>query len=340
MTHLALVYKDLALWTGYSSVGLQVAAQTTAEVLNHGGISTTVVGVRHNIDLLSRIRNASRNQNPYSHIVIMAPWLTPLDLAALLRAFPKIQFAVQAHSNVGGVHGDVRGIANFRQYADLILSYPNLKIAGNCKSFVDWFARAYDVERVFLLPNLYPLSQQSRKQIRGAIIHIGAFGALRPEKNFITATAAAIEIQKTLDQPVALHMLTGGESGGRRIADTIAQMTDGIPGFTVARCRWTEWSEFRKLVCRMDLLLQPSYTESFNLVTADGIAEGVPSVVSDAIVWAPATWKAPSDSPSAIARIGIRLIRHPKIWIGRDALHNHNKQSLVFWREFLMERCG
>ncbi len=30
----------------------------------------------------------------------------------------------------------------------------------------------------------------------------------------------------------------------------------------------------------MHLLLQPSYTESFNMVTADGVAEGVASVVS------------------------------------------------------------
>jgi hypothetical protein len=31
------------------------------------------------------------------------------------------------------------------------------------------------------------------------------------------------------------------------------------------------------------LLLQPSFTQSFNVVTADGVHQGVPSVVSDAI---------------------------------------------------------
>jgi glycosyltransferase involved in cell wall biosynthesis len=42
----------------------------------------------------------------------------------------------------------------------------------------------------------------------------------------------------------------------------------------------------------MNVLINCSYTESFNMVTADGIAEGIPSVVSDAICWAPAYWRA------------------------------------------------
>ena len=37
----------------------------------------------------------------------------------------------------------------------------------------------------------------------------------------------------------------------------------------------------------MDLLISFSYTESFSMVTADGVAEGLASVASDAIDWAP-----------------------------------------------------
>jgi hypothetical protein len=58
----------------------------------------------------------------------------------------------------------------------------------------------------------------------------------------------------------------------------------------------------------MHLLLQPSYTESFNMVTADGIAEGVPSVVSRAIDWAPEYWKADVDDVLDIARVGRQLL--------------------------------
>ena len=61
----------------------------------------------------------------------------------------------------------------------------------------------------------------------------------------------------------------------------------------------------------MHLLMQPSYTESFNVVTADGVAEGVPSVVSDAIDWAPDNWKAPVDDAHAMARRGQETADEP-----------------------------
>jgi hypothetical protein len=57
--------------------------------------------------------------------------------------------------------------------------------------------------------------------------------------------------------------------------------------------------------------LQPSYTESCNMVTADGVAEGVPSVVSDAIDWAPEHWKANVDDVLDIARVGRCLLYDP-----------------------------
>ena len=75
---------------------------------------------------------------------------------------------------------------------------------------------------------------------------------------------------------------------------------------------WQSWPKFRKTVAHMHLLLQPSYTESFNMVTADGVAEGVPSVVSEAIDWAPEDWKADVDDVLDIARTGRKLLFDPR----------------------------
>jgi hypothetical protein len=86
----------------------------------------------------------------------------------------------------------------------------------------------------------------------------------------------------------------------------------------------------------MHLLLQPSYTESFNVVTADGVAEGVASVVSDAIDWAPDSWKAPVDDANAMARVGLKLLGSR--WAARQglaALKAHNRRAIQAWREFL-----
>jgi hypothetical protein len=82
----------------------------------------------------------------------------------------------------------------------------------------------------------------------------------------------------------------------------------------------------------MHLLLQPSYTETFNVVTADGVAEGVASVVSDAIEWAPENWKARRDDVDDIAKTGIRLLRDKSApRKGLRALQKYNQRVQRAW---------
>lgn len=335
--HVAIAFKDFAYWIGYSSVGLNVAAITAARELNRCGIMTEVFGVRHNVDLFYKIRDAQESNSPLTHVVIMAPWISPLDLKALAKHFRHIQFVVQSHCNVGALHGDLRGTGNLRNYMDLGFSHPNIHVAGNSARFVRWARRAYDAP-VFLLPNLYPL-ERVRTYIKPlqSPINIGTFGAMRLEKNFITAAAAALAIQKTLNLAVNFHITVGGETHTKRILDTIHQMTDGVPGFTLVTHRWMPWDKFSQLISRMDILLQPSYTESFNMVTADGIANGVPSVVSTAITWAPEEWKADSDDALDIAQRGVWLLEHPACarLQGYHVLDAQNAAGVRFWKEYL-----
>ena len=331
---LLLAFKDFSYWTAASSVGLHVAALTTAEVLREAGIDAEAIPVLHNIGLFDAIRH----RKP-THVVIMAPWISVLDLDALVTFFPDVQFAVQSHCNVGGLHGDPRGIANIRGYANLTFSLSNLRLAGNSPGFTDWLREVYDTHAV-LLPNLYPavMSPSRARHIPGQPLRIGAFGALRPEKNFITATAAALLLQKTADSATELHLSAGGEVGhdAKEILSTIRQMTEGVPGFTLIAHRWADWKAFRKLVGSMHLLLQPSFTESFNMVTADGVVEGVPSVVSSAISWAPESWRANSDSAVDIARVGLRLLRDGSApEAGLKALREHDRLGLRKWKNFL-----
>ena len=86
----------------------------------------------------------------------------------------------------------------------------------------------------------------------------------------------------------------------------------------------------------MDLLIQVSFTESFNMVTADGICAGVPSVVSPAIHWAPDSWKADSDDAMEVAEVGIKLLlNNNERKLGMKYLKRHTKKGLKFWLKYL-----
>ena len=355
-----LCFKDFSYWSGYSSVGLNVAARLTAEELRKHGISSYVMGVKNNVELLNSIfwvngKRAEEGFGPLTNVVILAPWITPLDLRALLDYFPSMEFTVQSHCNVAALYGDYRGISNLRNYADLMNDYPNLSLAGNAPPFVQWFAEAYGVN-VYLLPDLYPVKEHHHHHHREDLaecpqchedvsperppsgLRIGAFGALRPEKNIPSACAAAILIQDRLGVPVSLHINQGGERSGREILATIDQMSQGIPGFDVVKHKWMPWEEFNRLVHTMDLLIQPSFTESFNIVTADGVANRIPSVVSSAVRWAPDSWKANPDNPDSIASVGLRLLADPRAWVeGKETLMLHNKRGVRLWKGFLYE---
>ena len=93
---------------------------------------------------------------------------------------------------------------------------------------------------------------------------------------------------------------------------------------------------FRRLLRTVDLVFQVSYTETFNVVTADAIAEGVPVVASDAIDWVPRWWQARADEPLDVARVAERLLRDPDApRHGRAALKAYVDGGLVDWRRFL-----
>ena len=120
------------------------------------------------------------------------------------------------------------------------------------------------------------------------------------------------------------------------MVDAVRQMMNGLAHVKLVENGWQPWPQFRQTVRHMHLLLQPSYTESFNVVTADGVAEGVPSVVSEAIDWAPRSWIAPVDDANAMARVGRRLL--DSRWAvrrGRAALKEHNRRAMCAWDEFL-----
>ena len=216
----------------------------------------------------------------------------------------------------------------------------NFHLGGNSLKFCRWVRQAFDA-RCTYLPNLYHLDGgiPNRTSIyNGGTLRIGAFGATRQLKNFMSATAASLQIATCLRTELELWVSSGRNEGGSGVLDGVRAMLNGIPNVKLVEAGWKSWPSFRTTVRHMDLLMQPSYTESFNMVTAEGIAEGVPSVVSDAIDWAPHRWKASGDDVGEIARVGRGLLTDRfSAEDGFMALANHNSDGLKSWSSFLQD---
>jgi len=329
---LALAYKNFAVNPAITHIGLGVTALNTAKSMRDAGINADVWPITSAAELRTRLRSSEA-----SHVVISAPWIPTAELAKMCTEFPETQFAVTCHSNLGFLQADPSAMRMLREGLELRRTSWNFQMAANCERLARWVPTAYGMPCAYL-PNLYHLdgSQQKRERYLGGTLRIGAFGATRVLKNLMTAAGTALQIANAKRENLEFWISSGRNEGAGSVVDAVRQMLNGLPHVKLIENGWQTWPQFRQTVRHMHLMLQPSYTESFNVVTADGVAEGVTSVVSDAIDWAPDNWKAPVDDANEMTRVGLKLLRSR--WApqqGLSALKAHNKRSMQAWSVFL-----
>jgi hypothetical protein len=98
-----------------------------------------------------------------------------------------------------------------------------------------------------------------------------------------------------------------------------------------------EHHDFLRLISKMDIGLQVSLSESFNIVTADCIVKRVPVIVSEEISWVDDISKVMVDDSKIIAEKIKEFLKHPDRVINKNlrALRRYEIHALETWGEFL-----
>jgi len=323
-----------------SHVGLGVVAAATAKTLRRAGLWAEAWGCTDAVNLRARLERAcalahERGQLQPTHVVIHAPWVATRDLAALARDWPDIVFVVVSHSNFGFLAADPHAVQLLREAVDLQHALHNVRVAGNSEKFTRAASVIWNTN-VALLPNLYDLSEPmppARPAWTDGALRLGLFGACRILKNGLTAAAAAASLAATLRVPTELYVSESNHA--------MRELCDGVPNLNLTATGWLPWAKFRQVVGHMHLLLQPSFTESFNAVTADGVHQGVPSVVGDAIDWTPDRWQANPDDAEDLVRVALYLLKTPQaVEDGRRALAAYVEHGIATWTAFLAPAHG
>lgn len=337
--HLLICYKNFSKECDISHIGLGITAAYTAKTLRAHGYYSQAKPIYGADDLTTFIHAQETSPRPVTHVVICAQWIDTKSLAKLVRQFPHIEFALNCHSNVGFLQAEPNAIKLVRDAIDLETGMPNFRAASNNQRLTTCLQTMYGRPITFL-PNLYYLHGHEpihRPIWSGGLIRFGAFGSLRIYKNFSTAIAAAIEITNQLKTHSEIWINSGRNDGaGNVVYNTAVAWTKGLPNITLKELHWCTWAEFKRTVGSMNLLLQPSYTETFNNVTADGIAEGVASVVGNSIEWAPQSWQANPDDAVQVANVGRQVLLDPlAVQHGYKHLQQYVIHGLPYWRKFL-----
>ena len=292
-----------------SHTGLSISTHNTARVLRVNGVNAIVRPIKNIVELRARIA-----ADQPTHVIINALWVKTAELAALVYEMPQIHFGVLVHSNIAFLQVEPNGIRLLREAIDLELSsVGNFSVAANSRSVA---SKAWTRHGNARQPT-YRICTTSIPRCG----HNARSGAEEPCESELSARSgrsrippraafAALAIATNLGTNLEFHINTGRNDGGWQgaLLRSVLAIFAGLPNAKVIQDPWQPWADFRRVVRHMHLLLQPSFTESFNVVTADGVAEGVPSVVSDVIEWAPDWWKASPDDTNSIARTGRALL--------------------------------
>jgi hypothetical protein len=317
--------------------GLGVTGDYLSEGLNNLGINTTCLSVKNGEDLWTKLNDECKS---YTHVVMCAPFIDAGFLQKLFKNFPDKKFVITYHSNLGFLTTDRFAVSSLELYFNLEKACPNFTISTNCLELSKSIESATNKKFTYL-PNLFPVNNKKPKpnynyNPRLDAINIGIFGAMRILKNWLTAGVSAMIIANYYNTKVNLYISSGREENAGSTKENIKSLIALNSKVTLHETGWRNHKEFLELLKFMDLLLQPSFSETFNNVTAEGITNGVPSVVSDAIVWAPDSWKARSDSATDIAKTGIRLLNNNKSFLtGYSTLEKYVKNSSKIWLKWL-----
>lgn len=230
-----------------------------------------------------------------THVIIEALWVTPEKFSILQKLHPSVKWIIRIHSEMPFMAGEGMAMDWIGEYSN----FKNIIIACNAPRMfreIEFYLRhknnwskSESSNRVIYLPNYYPQDFSSKKLDKSSdTINIGCFGAIRPLKNHLVQAFAAVEFADSIGKKLNFHVNAGriemnGQPAINNLKGLFEQLYD--KGHRLINHQWTPRDDFLSLCASMDIGLQVSFSETFNIVGADIISQGVPLVSCKEVPW-------------------------------------------------------
>jgi hypothetical protein len=232
------------------------------------------------------------------------------------------------------------------------LQYPRMFLGVNAprmmrevrqylKASMDW---SYDDSSVIYLPNYYPSSTNLNKKYdlqSKDVLNISCFGSIRPLKNHLTQALAAIEFCSNIGKTLNFHINGNrieqkAEPILKNVESMFAKVANKGLKHKLVLHNWTPREGFIDICANMDIGMQASLSETFNIVSADQVMQGVPMVGSKEIPWlASISVCDPTNSQSIVNALGrAYLMPNVNAYLNKTNLEQYSKQSKKIWVDY------
>lgn len=235
------------------------------------------------------------NEYKPTHVIIEALWVVPEKFNELQKLHPTVKWIIRLHSEMPFLAGEgiaMDWIGEYSKFKNVIVACNSPRMFREIEFYLrhknSWTAEQSN-EKVIYLPNHYPQNFKQKKLDKSKdTINIGCFGAIRPLKNHLLQAFAAIEFADSIGKKLNFHINAGRiEMNGQPAINNIKSLFEQLydKGHRLINHQWTPREKFLELCGTMDLGLQVSFSETFNIVGADIISQGVPLVSCKEVPW-------------------------------------------------------
>lgn len=315
------------------SSGLWNSTRFIVEALQARGIQTDIVECDDNNQIDREVTRFKPDV-----VVIEALWVVPEKFHVLKRLHPKVQWFVHLHSHMPFLA--LEGIA-----MQWILAYAKqgIGLIANSEESYEALLSILTPEELTYLPNVYLGKMRSlHKQRNKPVIDVGCFGAMRPLKNHLLQALCAIEFAKQKGKGLRFHInASRTETGGEPVLKNLRALFKDDRRCTIELVEhpWMEPGAFLDLLqSTMDIGMQVSLTETFNVVSADYVTAGVPVVASKEVSWLSQYSKAEDNSVPDILRVmnGAYKSRLLPAW-NQNLLSFYSSHAQRLWYSFCLD---
>lgn len=323
------------------STGLFNSAKFMSDMLVEAGIDSRLeVAIDNNcIDRLV-------TQHRPTHVIIEALWVVPSKFTILTQLHPKINWIIRLHSEMPFLAGEgsaLDWLGDYSAFQNIFIGVNAPRMLEEVRTFIkikkDWKDDKVN-KKIFYLPNFYPQEYKRKEyKINKEYIDIGCFGAVRPLKNHILQAIAAIKFADSIDKKLHFHINVGRtEMKGEPVMSNLRHVFQHLyeKGHRLIEHVWTPREEFLDLCGKMDIGLQVSFSETFNIVGADIISQGVPIVGSMEIPWLDEKYSARAQFSDEIFKALVQTHHYPQdnVEVNQKKLTEYTNQTRREWIEY------
>jgi glycosyltransferase involved in cell wall biosynthesis len=266
------------------SSGLRNSVYFIIDMLLGLGISAQIVEVEDNNAIDAQVTLL----HP-THCIIEAFWVVPEKFDVLRRLHPEVQWIVRNHSEIPFLANEGMAMEWISGYLargiEVMCNSPRTLVALRALAG----AMGFSERLISYGPNFYPLGNEGvrpRGQIVDGEVHVGCFGAIRPLKNHLTQAAGAVIFATAARLRLRFHInATRIEGNGEPILKNLRALFAQTSRHELVEHPWVTHEEFLTLLTRMDIVTQVSFSETFNIISADAVASGVPVIASAEVPW-------------------------------------------------------